>query len=300
MAVMGIAEDATAVLLKLAEHEREVPESRETYLDGPSVRRLVNFGSDRLNGAVEMLEENGYIEVLKTFGTEPYNFNSIRLLSRGRFEAERVAVPTEPALPTEGVLRLWNQAFDVARTAPQITRSPQPAGSPFGFTSQDWESVLSDHHDPLRLIVVFGHPQISEFFETNPLRDAVRRSFQRALNKVRPELHREVRLDYRPLAAGYGGHLFNKIARDIIGSDIAVFDTSDLNPNVMIELGVALTWDVRVLPIRHKSATPPPSDISGQTWALYDHDGLEWLNPDHHRDLVDMVRLACRRRPRLS
>ena len=124
--------------------------------------------------------------------------------------------------------------------------------------------------------------------------------FEHALAEVRPELRRDVQLDFRPLAAGYGGHLFNKIARDIIGSDIAVFETSNLNPNVMIEMGVALTWDVRVLPIRHLTAEPPPSDISGQTWALYDNDGHIWMDPAHPRHLRDMVRLACRRKPRLA
>jgi predicted nucleotide-binding protein len=63
--------------------------------------------------------------------------------------------------------------------------------------------------------------------------------------------------------------LFNEIARDIISSDIAVFETSDLNPNVMLEMGVALTWDVRVLPIKKEGQPKPPSDISGQTYADY-------------------------------
>lgn len=56
-------------------------------------------------------------------------------------------------------------------------------------------------------------------------------------------------------------HLFNQIARDIIASDIAVFETSDLNSNVMIEMGVAPTWGTRVHPIRRHDAPPPPSDI---------------------------------------
>jgi hypothetical protein len=51
----------------------------------------------------------------------------------------------------------------------------------------------------------------------------------------------EVRLALRSLRAGYGEHLFNEIARDVIRADIAVFETSDRNPNVMIEMGVALT-----------------------------------------------------------
>jgi hypothetical protein len=44
-----------------------------------------------------------------------------------------------------------------------------------------------------------------------------------------------------------------------------LFETSDNNPNVMIEMGVALTWDRRVFPIKKKGRPKPPSDISGQT-----------------------------------
>ena len=78
------------------------------------------------------------------------------------------------------------------------------------------------------------------------------------------------------LAAGYGEHLFNEIARNIIGSDIAVFEASNSNLNVMIELGVALTWGVRVLPIKLEGQPPPPSDISGQTWVDYINSGREF------------------------
>jgi hypothetical protein len=60
----------------------------------------------------------------------------------------------------------------------------------------------------------------------------------------------KITLQFEKLTAGYGEHLFNTIVRSIIGSDIAVFEVSDQNPNVMIELGVALTWGVRVLPLR--------------------------------------------------
>lgn len=52
---------------------------------------------------------------------------------------------------------------------------------------------------------------------------------------------------------------FNEIARDVISADIAVFETSDQNSNVMIEMGVALTWGRRVLPInraQHRDSDP--------------------------------------------
>ncbi len=103
---------------------------------------------------------------------------------------------------------------------------------------------------------------------------------------------------FQSLAAGYGEHLFNEIARNIISADIAVFDTSDLNPNVMLEIGVALTWGVRVLPIKEEKCQKPPSDISGQTWADYRKSGGEFVDPDHKNKLCRMVERAARKKGR--
>ena len=108
-----------------------------------------------------------------------------------------------------------------------------------------------------------------------------------------------VSLNFKSLAAGYGSHLFNEIARDIISSDIAVFETSDKNPNVMIEMGVTLTWDVRVLPIKMEGCEKPPSNISGQTWADYRNSAAEFVDPDHQKKLFRMVELAAKKKGRL-
>jgi hypothetical protein len=108
----------------------------------------------------------------------------------------------------------------------------------------------------------------------------------------------QITLKFTVLAAGYGEHLFNQIARDIIGSDIAVFETSDLNANVMLEMGVALTWGVRVLPVKLEGKPKPPSDISGQTWADYRNSGGEFIDPDHQEKLVAMIERAVRKKGR--
>jgi hypothetical protein len=100
----------------------------------------------------------------------------------------------------------------------------------------------------------------------------------------------------RTLRAGYGEHLFNEIARDVISADIAVFETSDHNSNVMIEMGVALIWDRRVLPIKKKGRPKPPSDISGQTWADYDAQTYRFIDEHHHENLTSMVRRVLRRK----
>jgi len=105
-------------------------------------------------------------------------------------------------------------------------------------------------------------------------------------------------LNFAPLAAGYGEHLFNEIARNIIGADVAVFETSDLNPNVMLEMGVALTWGVRVLPIKAEGRPKPPSDISGQTWADYRESAAQFVDAAHDRKLVQLVERAIRKKVR--
>jgi hypothetical protein len=145
--------------------------------------------------------------------------------------------------------------------------------------------------------VVLGHQFESEYFSTPALRANVEEMLRRAVESYSAMPARaQLTLDFRTLNAGYGEHLFNEIARDIIGSDIAVFETSDLNPNVMIEMGVALTWGVRVLTIKREGQSRPPSDISGQTWADYREDGATFVDPDHDAKLVRMIDRAIRKK----
>jgi hypothetical protein len=149
------------------------------------------------------------------------------------------------------------------------------------------------------LHVVFGFQFESEHYDTEQLQQNVRAMFQRALDYyVATPGAIQARLEFRPLAAAYGEHLFNEIARDIISADIAVFDTSDLNPNVMLEFGVALTWGTRVLPIRKEGCPPLPSDVSGHTWAEYRDSAAVFVDPDHRNKLGRMVERAIRRKAR--
>jgi hypothetical protein len=177
---------------------------------------------------------------------------------------------------------------------------PSPIGSPYGFTDEDWEAVAERKVKSDKLYAVLGHQFVSTHFETPTLRANVESMLRRAVDANNAVPGRPpVTLDYRTLSAGYGEHLFNEIARDIIGSDIAVFETSDLNPNVMLEMGVALTWGVRVLPIKLEGRPKPPSDVSGQTWADYRDHAAAFVDPDHQSKLVRMIERALgkKRRP---
>jgi DNA-binding MarR family transcriptional regulator len=290
---MSIVTDATKVLLFLADYEQipgDSKKGRYTF-SGPELSTKTQLDPDRLNDAVEILSQNGYVEVLRHLGTAPFGFAYVELTSLGRVEADRV---TEESARVASALA---SAPSSAGGTPLISRSPQPIGSPFGFKDEDWEVVMRAREDRTRLLVVFGHQWESRYFMTSTLRDHVGRMFEAALSALKATHHAlTVSLDYRPLKGGYGEHLFNDIARDIISADIAVFDASDLNPNVMIEMGVALTWGLRVLPIRDQSAPKPPSDVSGQTWAAYSESGSVWEDPDHASKLVAMVERALRKK----
>ncbi len=174
-----------------------------------------------------------------------------------------------------------------------------PVGSPYGFTSYDWE-YISLQQQSSKLSVVFGYKWESDHYDTDKLIGALTDEFTKALTvtKALPVLKaaEPLSLEFTPLKAGYGEHLFNQIARSIIAADIGVFETSDLSPNVMIEMGVALTWGVRVHPIFEESTVQPPTDISGQTWASYRDNGSSWADPRHFDSVVAMIEVAARKK----
>jgi hypothetical protein len=286
---MGILEDATAILLFLGDYGEGSKKGHGT-MEGSDFMGPLQLTPERVNDAVSTLEENGYVEVARYLGTRPFSFKYVALTTRGRREAERLVVrkaPTEAA-PTS----------TASPSVPRVRRSPDPVGSPYGFEDADWESVERDRRDGHQLIVVLGHQWNSTHFDTAALKANVEATLQRALAEALTKLpdHPDAKLDYRPLKGGYGGHVFNEIARDIIGADIAIFDTSDMNPNVMLEMGVALTWGIRVLPIREASSEKPPSDVSGQTWTTYTDSGASWTDPEHHEKLTAMVLRAVRKK----
>ena len=235
----------------------------------------------RLSDAVRILEDSGYAQAIRTLGNAPFDFNGAWITAAGRLELERAsAAAQESKGPTSEL---------------SFRPTPQPVGSPYGFKPEDWEHIDLER-GAAKLIVVFGHQFESEYYDSTELEAHLREDFSRALAAAQEELPTGLVLDFVPLRAGYGEHLFNHIARSIIASDIAVFETSDLNPNVMIEMGVALTWGIRGHPIRHLDAPEPPTDISGQTWARYKDNGTIWEQDDHFEKLVAMTKLAARKK----
>lgn len=268
-----IEESLAVVLGILAESQDGVTGKELLAKSGLSIRNI--------NDAAELLVGQGLAEWTQTMGNHPFIFRDIEATARGRFEYEKqLKKPPQPHVPTI-----------------QQSLSILAVGSPYGFTPQDWETVELKKRDVGRLFVAFGFQFESKHYDAGILKTNLGNMLQDAVDQYNKDGSVvPVELEFMPLAAGYGEHLFNKIARDIISSDIAIFDTSDLNPNVMIEMGVALTWGIRVLPIRKKDCPKPPSDISGQTWAEYEEDGSTYADASHQKKLIEMIRLALRKK----
>jgi hypothetical protein len=287
----SLQELASDVLRVLAMWPRDEMGLSET--DGKTISKVTGLSPAEINDAVTLLVHSGYAEWRQYLGTAPYLFGAVGITPVGRYEHERTSsILGDPLIikPREG---------ERQADQPRISLPPAPIGSPYGFTDEDWEFIADRKDRSGELIVVLGYQFSSEHYDSEALKTNLESMFHWAVGQYNaiPTAVPTV-LSFRALAAGYGEHLFNEIARDIIAADIAVFETSDLNPNVMLELGVALTWGVRVLPIKKVGRPKPPSDISGQTWADYNNSASEFVDAEHNEKLIRMVERAVRKKAR--
>lgn len=274
--------ESNMILILQALDKRERTNTDEAWASGEEIRVATGLEPIEINDAIDLLAMSGLVERLQALGTAPYNFALTMITARGRYKLQRMPREQQQATREAASLALL---------------PPTPVGSPFGFVDQDWEVVTERKSRSNELRVVIGCQFSSTHYDKEILVSNIREIFEKAVegyNQLPNAV--QVTLVFQPLEAGYGGHLFNEIARDIISADIAVFETSDLNPNVMIEMGVALTWGVRVLPIKKEGCPRPPSDISGQTWADYRNNGKEFLDQNHHQKLVAMIERAVRKK----
>lgn len=238
--------NAVAMLTLMAES------NVEQFLNSWFAEKL-HISPKEMNEAVDYLEDLGAVKALRTLGTAPYNFYLLTLQSRGKFMYYEISKPKESVK---------------GATLPE--RPYNPVGSPFGFSETDWEEVALHKRKKDVLYVVLGMKFESSVYNTESFKQNLKSHLNRIVAQYNRMEKTSVTLNYKPLSMGLGEHLFNEIARDIIGADIAFFETSDLAPNVMLEFGVALTWGVKVIPIKEKDHPKPPSDVSGQSWV--DHE----------------------------
>jgi hypothetical protein len=260
-----------------------INEVGEGWVNGLKLQEATGLSPTEINYAITILLQQGLVEWQQFTETAPFIFGYVTITPRGRYELQRAK---------SQVIQK-----DVEKKMQRLQLPVTPVGSPFGFSDVDWKYVAEMKSQTRELRVVFGYQFKSEYYDTEQLKRNVKDMFQNIVdgyNKMRRVFH--VDLVFKNLSAGYGEHLFNEIARDLISADIAVFETSDLNPNVMLEMGVALTWGVRVLPIKREGCPKPPSDISGQTWADYLDNAAKFVDSDHDKKLMNMVERAAKKK----
>jgi hypothetical protein len=268
------------------------------YVSPQDIQKATELKPLQINQAVELLNSNGLVEWLQPMGTAPFSFAFVRLTSRGEYEFQRKEAALKTAqLATKEHRRDETPSIQEMIAALLERKPPSPIGSPYGFTDKDWETVSAWKANKNILYVVFGCKFDSEFCDYTELGKNIGNMFGQAVDRYNQEnAGANIKLKFEPLHAGYGEHLFNEIARDIISSDIAVFETSDMASNIFIEIGVALTWGSRVFLIKNENRPVPPSDISGQTYADYRDNGEIFIDAQHLEKLYRMVERAIRKK----
>lgn len=277
----------------------------EPYFTGQEIQEASSLSPVQINDAIELLHNSGLVHWMRWMGTTPYKFGQVKVTSRGKYEAERrkaleeSTLEVKPLYPEREPTNLSDLLTLIERFIASVrtTMPPAPTGSPYGFEAIDWEVVARRKSERNTLYVVLGCKFKSQHYKTEDLIIGVERMFEQTVqsyNEKNPE--EAISLEFVPLHAGYGEHLFNEIARDIISSDIAVFEISDLAPNVFLEIGVALTWGSSVFLIKNEVCPPPPSDISGHTYADYRVSAHYFADPGHKEKLYRMVERVIRKK----
>ncbi|MCX6239626.1 MAG: hypothetical protein NTY07_19105 [Bacteroidia bacterium] len=276
-----IENNATKILEYLFENNPE----QNLQFDGKDLSEALKLSPVEINNSIDYLDDRGLLERHNWMGTIPFNFGAVYLNSRGNYIYHQLQNAHET--------RENNVSSNI------VSIQPLAAGSPYGFTDIDWEYVQNELAKNNTLKVVFGYQFDSEYYDSDKLKSNLKGHFENAINNYNFKGGVEkLDLNFKTLAAGYGEHLFNQIVRDIISADIAVFDTSNLNPNVMLEMGVALTWGKRVLPIKKHDCPKPPSDISGQTYADYKNNAESFLSEIHEQEMISMIERAVMKKQR--
>lgn len=272
----------------------------EVFVSAEDVMRATRLSEIQINNAVELLHESGLVEWYKILAPLPFRFNSVLITARGKYEFERRESMEKALLTFEGTSSSTTNHRSLADPAEILSRSvrpPVPVGSPYGFKDTDWEIVARRKAEREALYVVLGCKFESLHYNTDELEKNIKEMLEQTIRRYNSENSAHpVRLGFTSLHAEYGEHLFNAIARDIISSDVAIFETSDLAPNVCVEIGVALTWGSQILLIKEEGCPDPPSDISGQSFADYRNNAKEFPDTDHPERLYRLVEQAIRKK----
>ena len=113
------------------------------------------------------------------------------------------------------------------------------------------------------------------------------KDLKNAINTVKAIVEVDVNLEIQYGEFTPGKFLFNEVFKAIKECEIAIFDISENNPNVLIEVGMAYGTDKYVILLKNESSKERfkvPSDISAFIYVPYkDNDALS------QKDICDQI-----------
>lgn len=169
----------------------------------------------------------------------------------------------------------------------------------FFFDESALERIAKRRQAKSKVFIVFGYQFESQYYDSSELRKNISARLSRLQNLFSDLDGLDFSLEFRPLKGGLGKHVFEDILVDIASADIAIFEVSDQNPNVFLEMGVALSHGVPIIPLRHKDSKRIPSDISGLMWVMYDDNGQIILDENFDFDLQILISNAKKKKATL-
>jgi hypothetical protein len=164
--------------------------------------------------------------------------------------------------------------------------------------------IMERRNDP-SLRIVFGYQFSSDFYDTALLVSNLEAALARAareLNETREQAG-EVPITYhfKTLSASRSGSLFCDICMDIQSSDIAFFEVSNRNPNVMLEYGLAIGSNTILIPLRDEQSQVLPTHLQGIRWYSYRDNGMSLTEAPFVSSLrVILTSCFARKRDRIA
>ena len=125
----------------------------------------------------------------------------------------------------------------------------------------------------MKIRVFVGYQTNSEYHKTEDIKDTI---FE--VKKIVEDKLANIELDVKFGEFGAGKSLFEAVRNAIKECEIAIFDISENNPNVLIEVGMAYGYNKRVILLKNelsKGKFKVPSDISAFIYLTYKHEVTE-------------------------
>lgn len=166
----------------------------------------------------------------------------------------------------------------------------------FKFDDAALEKISKRRQNKSKLFIVFGYQFESNFYDVDNLRKNLTDRISKLQCLFSDIDDFEINIDFKPLKGGLGKHVFEDILVDIASSDIAFFEVSDQNPNVFLEMGVALSHGVAIIPLKHKDSGKIPSDISGLMWVVYEDSGKVIHDGNFDTDLLVLIKRIIKKK----